>query len=148
MLETKIRKARTRDARAIYALGKRIPELAFSPKYPFHELSEIKEFISTPKENIMLIAEHNGKTIGFIFAKILSRSAGGWCMLDNLGIDSRYRRKGIGQNLLDAFYKEIKGKKIKYVQILESKSKQARGFWKKEGFKETKEFIWAEEMIK
>lgn len=148
MLEIKIRKAKIADARAIYLLGERIQELDFSPEYPFHERNEIKEFISAPKENIMLIAEHDGKTIGFIFAKILARSASGWCMLDNLGIDSKYRHKGLGEKLLNSLYKELKTRKIKYVQILESKNKLTRGFWKKEGFRETKEFIWAEKTIK
>src|SRR5580693_5992243 len=112
MLEVKIRKAKISDARAIYILGKRIHELGFSSKYPFHELSEIKEFISAPKENIMLIAQHKGENIGFIFAKILAHSAGGWCMLDNLGVDFEHRRNGVGEKLLNALYGEIKHRNI------------------------------------
>jgi ribosomal protein S18 acetylase RimI-like enzyme len=148
MPNLKIRKAKSSDARPIYVLGKRIHQLDFSSKYPFHELSEIKEFISAPKENVVLVAEYEGRIVGFVVAKILAHSAGGWCMLDNLGVDPKHRRKGLGNRMLKALYNEIKARKIKYVQILESKNKQARRFWKKEGFKETKTFIWAEKTIR
>ncbi|MGD0728603.1 MAG: GNAT family N-acetyltransferase [Candidatus Micrarchaeaceae archaeon] len=143
----KISKAKKNDATKIYLFGKKIKELNFSSKYPFHELSEIKEFLSKPKENIFLIAEIDGRITGFLFAKILAHSAGGWCMLDNLAVSQNYRNKGLGKQILKEFYKEIKAKKIRYVQILESNNKMTRQFWKNNGYRETKTFIWAEKRL-
>lgn len=145
----RITKAKISEAAEIYRLGKKIHELDFSRKYPFHELSEIKEFIIHPKENIFLVAKANGEIIGFIFARILSHHAGGWCMLDNLGVEPKFRHEGIGETLLKGLYKEIKKRKVWYVQILESaRHKKTRSFWKKMGYKETKMFIWAEKRIR
>ncbi|MCX6804369.1 MAG: GNAT family N-acetyltransferase [Candidatus Diapherotrites archaeon] len=143
-----IRKAKASDSAQIYHLGKKIHELDFSRKYPFHELSEIKEFISRPKENILFVVEENKEIIGFVFAKILSHHAGGWCMLDNIGVEKQHRHKGIANELLHALYKELKKRKVWYVQILEgTHHKSTRHFWKKQGYKETKTFVWAEKKV-
>lgn len=141
-------KAKIGKAGEVYHLGRRIHELDFSRKMPFHQLSEIKEFIKHPKENIFFTAQANGKIIGFVYAKILSHHAGGWCMLDNLGVTEEYRGQGIGEMLLKELYKEIKKRKVWYVQILEeAHHKKTRAFWKKMGYKETKMFIWAEKKV-
>lgn len=92
-----IRKAKIEDASQIYLLGKKSHELSFSPKYPFHELSEIREFISKPKENIIFIAQNDDKIMGFIQAKILAHHAAGWCMLDNIYVESHHRHQGTGE---------------------------------------------------
>jgi len=147
--EFNIRKAKFSDASAIYHLGKKIHELDFSRKLPFHGLSEMKEFISHPKENILFVAEENDKIIGFIFAKILSHHAGGWCMLDNLAVEKHHRHKHIATQLLHALYSELKKKKVWYVQILEEiHHEKTRAFWKREGYKETKSFLWAEKAVR
>lgn len=143
-----IKKAKLSDASSIYSLGKRIHELDFSRKYPFHELSELKEFISHPKENIIYTAKSDGEIIGFIYAKILSHHAGGWCMLDNLGVEKHMRRQGVADALLKSLYSDLKKRKIWYVQILEeAHHTNTRAFWKKMGYQETKTFIWAEKRI-
>lgn len=149
METVKISKAKYFEAVEIYRLGKRIHELDFSRNYPFHELSEIKELITHPKENIFFKAKVNGELAGFIYARILSHHAGGWCMLDNIGVEPKYRRHGIGEKLLKMLYKELKKRKVWYVQILEeAHHKKTRAFWKKMGYKETKMFIWAEKAVR
>ncbi len=129
-------------------MGRKIHELDFSRKYPFHELGEIKEFIIHHKENIIIVAEEKKKIIGFIYGKILSHHVGGWCMLDNLAVEAHHRNHGIGDELLKTLYKDLRKRKIHYVQILEeAHHKKTRAFWKKEGFVETKNFLWAERRI-
>ncbi|MEI7961629.1 MAG: GNAT family N-acetyltransferase [archaeon] len=145
----KITKAKLPDAVKIYKLGKETHELDFSRKYPFHELSEVKEFITNPKENVFLVAKSGEEVIGFVFAKILSHHAGGWCMLDNLCVKKSFRHRGIGEKLLKSLYTEIKKRKVWYLQILEeAHHKKTRAFWKKMGYSETKTFIWAEKSIR
>lgn len=145
----KIRRARIKDSLTIYRLGKQIHELEFSKKSPFHQLSEIKEFISKPKSHFVFVAEEDGKIIGILLALILSHPAGGWCLLDILGVDKKSRRKGVGKALLKRLYAELKKTKVWYVQILEeAHHKKTRSFWKKMGFRETKTFIWAEKSVR
>lgn len=144
-IKFKIRKAQKKDIHSIYKLGKRVHELDFSKKHPFHDTKEINQFISTPKETILLVVEINNEIAGFILAKILSHS---WCLLDSLAVEYKYRKHGIGTHLLHALYKELKKRKVHYVQILEEiHHKQTRKFWKEKGFKETKVFVWAERNI-
>ena len=148
MAEFKIIRAVDRDSWPIYLLGKRVHELDFSSKYPFHGLSEIREFISKPSENVLLVAKKENETVGFVYAKILSHHAGGWCMLDNLAVEKRHRNKGIARALLKALYADIKKKKVHYVHILEDqRSRKTRRFWKKQGYRETKTYVWAEKMV-
>jgi hypothetical protein len=50
-----IRKAKLSDVNQIYELGLKTEELEFSSEFPFHEKSELREFISKPKENILFV---------------------------------------------------------------------------------------------
>lgn len=144
-----VRKAKLSDVPEIYNLGLKTEELEFSSEFPFHEKSELKEFISKPLENILLVALVDKKVVGFIYSKILSRRGDGWCMLDNIAVLKRYRDHGIGTLLLEETCKELKKKRIYYIQLLEEfHHKNTRKFWRHRGFKEKKIFIWAEEMIK
>ncbi len=144
-----IRKAKLSDVDRIYYLGLKIEELEFSSEFPFHEKYELREFLSRPKDNILLLVVVKKKIVGFIYAKILARRNGGWCMLDNIAVLRKYRGQGIGSSLLKKLYKDLKKRKINYVQILEEiHHKKTRAFWKSRGFKEKKVFIWAEEIIK
>ncbi len=144
----KIREAQKKDVNELYALGKKIRELSFSKKLHFHEKLELAEFIKNSKENIFLVAEDKKELIGFLFAKILSHHAGGWCMLDNLAVEQKHRKKGVGTKLLRELYKRIKKKKIHYIQILEEEHhKKTRAFWKSKGYKETTHFVWAEKIV-
>jgi N-acetylglutamate synthase-like GNAT family acetyltransferase len=144
-----VRKAKASDVNEIYSLGLKTGELEFSTEFPFHEKAELKEFISHPSENILLVAIVEKKLVGFLYAKILSRRGDGWCMLDNIAVLKKYRDHGIGLSILNELYRELKKKRIFYVQILEEvHHKKTREFWKHRGFKEKKIFVWAEEMIK
>lgn len=148
-MEIKIRSAKEKDVKDIFDIGNCTEELGFSKKYPFHERLEIKEFIKNNKENIVLVAENENRIIGFCFAKIMARAAGGWCMLDNLAVLKEHRENGAGTLLLNELNKILKKRNVKYIQILEEiHHKKTRDFWKKRGYKETKNFLWAEKRIK
>ncbi len=144
-IKFKVRKATKGDARAIYLLGKKVHELGFSRKYPFHNLGEIREFLGARHENILFVAEVDGGIAGFIFAKVLSHSSGGWCLLDNLAVEPRYRHHRMADTMLHSLYREMRRRKVRYIQILEdAHQRRTREFWKRQGYRETKLFIWAE----
>ena len=142
----KIRRATKKDVSEIYSFGKKISELDFSSKYPFHQRSELLECIDD-KNSILLVAEE-GEITGFLLAKLIFRRAGGWCMLDNIAVKKEFRGKGVSDLLLKNLYSVLKKKKIHYVQVLEEiHHKNTRAFWKHQGFYETKKFIWAEREV-
>jgi GNAT superfamily N-acetyltransferase len=145
-LKIKIQRARIQDIDIIYKLGSGAKELQFSKKMKFHDKVELKEFILKPKDNILLTAIFNDKIVGFLYAKIVSKT---WCILDNLVVYKDYRSIGIGTSLLHHFYKILKNRKINYIQILEDiHHKKTRKFWKDMGFKEEKVFVWADKIIR
>jgi GNAT superfamily N-acetyltransferase len=140
-----IRRGKAKDVKNIFALGSKVEELKFSKKSNFHEVDEILEWTKHPKEDIILVAEVDGKLAGFLYAKIINCH---WCMLDDEAVKKEFRGKGIGTLLLNELYKTLKKQKIDYVQVLEEiHHKKTRKFWKEKGFKERKVFIWAEKTI-
>jgi N-acetylglutamate synthase-like GNAT family acetyltransferase len=140
-----IRRAKLGDIEDIFCLGKKTKELNFSKKMQFHDKIELKQFIKNSRENILLVATIDNIIVGFLYAKIVSKT---WCILDNLVVDKKNREEGIGSLLIEELYKILKSKKINYVQILEEiHHKKTREFWKKKGFKEEKVFIWADKII-
>ena len=141
----KIRIAKKADIEAICQIGKKAPELSFSKEMSFHDKSEFVEFVKHPKENILLVAEVKGQIVGFVYAKIMSKT---WCLLDSLAIKKQYQNQGIGTQLLEETYKILKKNKVTYIQILEQiNKKKTRLFWKKQGFKEKQAFIWADKNL-
>ncbi len=145
--EMKTCAATKKDISRVYSLGKKIHELDFSKKYHFHEKVELQEAIKD-KNSVFLIAEEKNEIVGFLLAKIIFYRAGGWCMLDNIAVEKSHRGSGISDMLLQALKRILTKQKIHYIQILEeAHHKNTRKFWKHQGFKETKKFIWAEKWI-
>jgi len=144
-----VRHAKLSDINSIYALGSKFDDSLKASRrrnMHFHEKKEFKEFIKSPKCNILLVACIKKKVVGFLYAKILSYD---WCLLDDVAVEANYQHEGIGSELLKEFYKILKQRKIDYVQILEEiHHKQTRKFWKDKGFKEEKTFVWADRMLK
>ena len=54
-MKINIRRAKLKDIDLIFRLGKKTKELQFSNKMNFHDKVELKEFISKPKYNVLLI---------------------------------------------------------------------------------------------
>jgi len=143
----KIHHATREKVNEIYLFGKKVHELDFSKKYPFHQRAELTEATSD-KNSILLVAEENKEVVGFLLAKIIFYRAGGWCMLDNIAVRKDFQGNGISNLLLKSLYLILRKRKVHYVQVLEEMHhKNTRKFWKHEGFRETKKFIWAEKGI-
>lgn len=137
-----INRAKKEDVAAIFELGQKIPELKYSKDSPFCEILEVDEWVADQKINIILTAKLGNKLVGFLIAKMLSKS---WCALDDIAVAKKFRGQGIGNKLLNKLYDILKKKKINYINVLIGASyKRVRAFWRAKGFKETKKFVWAE----
>jgi N-acetylglutamate synthase-like GNAT family acetyltransferase len=144
-----IRRAKLKDADKIYEIGSNMKELNFSNKFKFHQKDEIIEFVKKPKDNIFLVALIDEKIVGFLYAKILAYGQWGWCMLDNLAVEKKFRGEGIASMFLKELYKIMKKRKVHYVHILEDvHRKKTKKFWHDRGFKEERIFVWADKIIR
>jgi len=110
-----INRAKKEDVAPIFKLGQKIPELKYSKDSPFCEMLEVDEWVADQKINIILTAKLGGKLVGFLIAKILSKS---WCALDDIAVDKKFRGQGIGNELLNKLYNILKKKKINYLNVL------------------------------
>jgi ribosomal protein S18 acetylase RimI-like enzyme len=146
--EVKISQAEKKDLEEVLKLGRKFEDALKASKLKkahFHEQQEFIEFIRNPKENVFLVAKVKNKVVGFIYVKILSHD---WCMIDNLAVDERYQKHGIGSMLLEELYKILKKRKVSYIQILEEiHHKKTRKFWHEKGFREEKVFVWADKWL-
>lgn len=142
----KIRRGKPNDLDHVYKLGSRMKELNFSRKIKFHEKEEIAEWIKKPKDNLFFVAVDSRKVVGFIYAKIVDKD---WCMIDNLAVDKNHRHQRIGTKLLDTIYNVLKKRKMWYTQALvEIGHHKTRKFWKEEGFRQGRTFVWYEKELK
>ncbi len=143
----KIKRAKIEDARKIYLIQKRTKEFITSDgsKYDFFDQDEIRGWIME-KNHIALVAEVDSKVIGFLLARMATKY---WCLIEEISIEEKFRRKGIGKKLLEELYKILKNRDIYMFQaFVRSDMKQPQIFWKKQGFKPKKKFTWFDKRIK
>lgn len=85
-------------------------------------------------------ASENNKTVGYIAAVIYKtpyRSFDAVCEIENMFIDEKFRRKGIGKALIEAVSKEAFIREVKRLKVgAFAKNSPAQEFYKKLGFKE------------
>lgn len=91
------------------------------------------------KKKWALVAEDNGKIVGFILFLIKKR-AYYWkinklAYLDLLIRDKNYRKKGAGRLLVKEMYKILKNEDVEYVQLSTHPQNPAQKFWENLGFR-------------
>jgi N-acetylglutamate synthase-like GNAT family acetyltransferase len=98
------------------------------------------EIISLPNQEF-LVAEKNSFVVGTIFLQItpnLSHVARPWAILENLVVDGRYRRQGIGRLLIEYASARAREAGCYKVQLLSSNIRhEAHQFYRALGFDDT-----------
>lgn len=107
--------------------------------WPFEK--EGKEyFIDRINNNLIFVAEINGKIVGYLAGNILeeiSYSVETFAELDNMYIDTNYRGYGIGSKLIDKFKNYCKNIGIENIKVTAyAHNKQAIKFYMKNGFQD------------
>jgi ribosomal protein S18 acetylase RimI-like enzyme len=91
------------------------------------------------KEKVVVVAEDNGKLVGYLYGgiwrtpscKITKRG-----VLDDIFILTKYRDKGTGTKLAEAFFNWLKERKIKHIVLYVSKiNEKAIKLYERIGFK-------------
>jgi N-acetylglutamate synthase-like GNAT family acetyltransferase len=99
-----------------------------------------KEIVAMPNQEF-LVAEKDDYVVGSLFLQVipnLSHSAHPWAILENMIVDGRYRRQGIGRLLLEyALYRSREAGCYK-VQLLSNKKRhEAHIFYRSLGFEDS-----------
>jgi predicted N-acetyltransferase YhbS len=102
--------------------------------------SVFAEIIAIPNQEF-LVAEKEGCVVGSLYLQIvpnLSHGARPWAILENMIVDSRYRRQGIGRLLLEHALNSAREAGCYKVQLLSNKKRtEAHIFYRASGFEES-----------
>jgi|TARA_Y100000310_G_C20274513_1_gene619596 ribosomal protein S18 acetylase RimI-like enzyme len=146
----KIRKAKKEDLKEMmslsYSLFSKFEKLDSNDKLIKNYFGSKKQYNDILKEmknrkNCFFVAETNEKITGWLLVNIFDN----WPMYKirkkgNFGlliVDSKYRKKGIGNRLVNEGYKWFKQKGIKnFTVTTHALDKKANSFWKHIGFKQ------------
>jgi len=95
------------------------------------------EIVSMPGHEL-LVAEEDGVVVGTIVLLVvpnLSHGARPWAIVENMVVDGRYRRKGIGRLLMDYAIAHARKAGCYKVQLLSNKKRhEAHKFYRSLGF--------------
>lgn len=99
-----------------------------------------KKYIYSKKKKL-LVVENENKLIGFGSALIMKKEPISpdkeYGHIREIYIDKKFRRQGIAKKILDVFYKWLKGKNIKYIDLkVICANELGRNAWTKCGFKD------------
>jgi ribosomal protein S18 acetylase RimI-like enzyme len=145
----KIRRAELQDLKELVEFEKKISSM-HGKLDKFYEESgsterEKKKFLSghlKSRDSLVLVAEENGKIIGYILSyitkrpKIFKEKMSGH--ISSIYILERYQNKGVAKSLLEETYKWFKKRKIQWVELsVHTKNKSGIKFWEKSRFKTT-----------
>ena len=141
-----IRKANINDLIHIQNLNNSLFDLEYNNYdstlklgWPFEKDGE-EYFIDKIKNNLIFVADINGKIVGYLAGNILeeiSYSVETFAELDNMCIDTNYRGYGIGSKLIDEFKNYCRNIGIENIKVTAySENKQAINFYMKNGFQD------------
>ena len=108
-----IRKGKASDFQVLWRILKDTPELQSDPEGDTYDKKWLKEILSSPKENLILIAENNEKFIGFAIVHYLKSVK--QSLVNDLFVIKEYRKQGIASKLMKACEKDAKQKHFRYI---------------------------------
>ena len=141
-----IRKANMEDLKDIQTLNNKLFELEYynfddtlKLNWPFE--NESTEYFKNMIENeIVFIAELDKNIIGYLAGSIseeVSYITQSFAELDNMYVEDKYRRIGVGTLLIDEFKKYCKEENIQNIKVTASaKNSRAIKFYMKNGFED------------
>ncbi len=137
-----VRRATGDDVERIYALGTADRVFEVSPAIHFYEKSELEEWVGSPGENVLLVAEESGETVGFLYAKVMSHH---WAMLDTFYVAPAWRGRGIAKQMLSFLSEALRQRGLEYISTLcDSSDAELLRHLPRQGFTPRKTYVWHE----
>jgi len=140
LLKINIRSFHEDDAKEVYAMLESTEEvhvagLTYSEK-------AVQDWNITRAQDVILVAEVNGKVVGFVAAKIGDPEPWG-AYIDSLIVKDGYRGRGIGQQLLDECTSSLKSRGVVFAHLhVRSGFPRTINFWEKNSFKGKEPLLW------
>ncbi|MGI0141834.1 MAG: GNAT family N-acetyltransferase [Candidatus Micrarchaeales archaeon] len=138
----RMRKAKPPDFQTLYKIGLSTPELKVSDNEAFMSRPDFK-FAITNKNGLFLVAEKNGKIIGFAYCYIEGPEYA--CMVYDVVLP-KYRGQGIGKRLIQEKELWLKKKGVKSAYALATNQK-ATSILKHLGYRKGKQLTWMEKKL-
>lgn len=146
MEKINVRKATLQDLTSIQKLNNNLFDLEYNNYddtlkvgWPFEEEGK-KYFEDIINNEIVFVAETDGKIVGYLAGSIceqISYITETFAELDNMCIDDKYRRFGIGTLLMNEFKQYCREKNIENIKVTASaKNNRAIQFYMKNGFED------------
>jgi len=145
--EMKIRKAVKKDLRKIGKLMK----TEFS-KSPFNERDSIKDVLKSLKFYFKIgeifVAMSENKIIGVVVFKIEQYWEGKVILIEDLAVDEKFQKAGVGKELMKFVENYAKKKRAKFVLFDTNKKSKAVKFYRKLGYKPDKNILFMRKKIR
>ena len=137
-----VRSATLADLPAILAMGQGDDAFTVSDRIRFYEKAELEEWIASPKDNILLVANSSSDLAGFLFCKIMSYH---WAMLDNFYIHPSFRGQNCDGFLMEELAIRLRQRGISYLTTLTAHDQPALArYIKRHGFRTANLYEWNE----
>lgn len=147
-----VRSAQSADFEALYSLGKNTPEFRVSATEAFMDPEEFRWSMTDPY-GAFLVAEINGKIVGFIYASGAEDMERPYpekaVCLTYLCVDPGFRKQGIAQKLYDTCVEKLKSMGMTNIYGLVNAESDGAivGFMTKNGFTKGHKFIWMDKKL-
>lgn len=134
-----IRKMQLKDVLAVYALASKEERFKVSGQTCFWSIRQLNIWVDG--EDICLVAEADGKVIGFVLSQFHKPT--GKATLENLFVKQEYRGKGVGRELFEKCSCALKEIGAHYqCGMVEPDNGSILNLIKGAGFSEGKTFVW------
>ena len=138
-MDFRIREMKPKDVTAVYSLGIKTREFYSSDDYgSWYPKEALREWLKHKNDDVLLVAESKGKVVGFSLSYVHFRK---WALMDSIAVVPKYRKKGVGRELVDQTLKLLKKKGVVYAQaFLRNNNKPIFRLVKKFGFQKGNNF--------
>jgi ribosomal protein S18 acetylase RimI-like enzyme len=151
-VETEIRQMEIDDVSAVYHLGE---ELFTSEDFPIlyrtWDAYEVADYF-TSDPDYCLVAETNGKIVGFILANTIEKEGTAWKKygyVSWIGVDQEYQRSNLGQRLYRRLEDRLEEDGVRMVIAdTDADNEKAISFFKALGFSVRADHVWMAKTLK
>lgn len=142
--EVIIRNAQLKDIEFMARIGEQTRELWNSKEGGWYSKSELKKWLLSKGDDLLLVAKAGKKLVGFIVVYNLRT----WAFCTGLFVDPQFRKRGIAKSLLSAVEKRLKKQGISSLHLLvEQENFPAIRFYEKSKFRKGFTFVWMEKRL-
>jgi len=118
------------DIPTLWKWGEENWQLWGDEKYKWFSKKTITRWVTTPKDDVLLVARVGDKPAGMCFMSVMRD----WAFCFGLYVDKGYRTKGIGKQMLIRAESQMKAKGVgSYGLLVDTKNAKAVKFYKREG---------------